>query len=640
MNTEYKCVTDLAGIREYIGESRLVAFDFETSPDEAYRTEEKAALDPARSHIVGCSFSVKEGTGIYVPIAHLVGTNMDRETFFPFLKEFLTDKSVIKVAHNIAFESAFAYAKGIVIQAPVYDTICASQMSLKNHYEFRKLNESGLKKLAEELFGEPLPSFSIVTDGKHFDELDANDAETVRYGSADSDFALRLYYRFNEWFDCYLPKHRTIVEEIESPTAVYCGLMKYNGVPVDKAFMLKCKEEAERKIAEIRREIHFIIGDVDIGGNCSTKAFQRYLYGDLGLPVVKATGTNRASMDDAAMMLLKEWCDKHRPELTGLFTLVQEYRKWGKIQSTYINGYLKYIHPVTGRIHPSLLQLGTDTGRFSCVAPNMQNQIAPGSDPIGVRSFVAARPGKVLIEADYSQVELRIAAYLSRDKTMLEAYANGEDIHAITTSGVFGIPIEEAKDKHHPDYKHRRTVAKSTMFGILYGIGAKGLCRNLRFHAGVKTTESDCGRYIEGIKNHYTGLRSWQEEAKRCVAIRTYSETEIGRRRYLPGILSKDFGMRTSAERMAMNSPVQGLAADCLKYGMAQLVETLRDKPHLRPILTVHDSLVFEVDEDKAAEAAALVKRCMEKRLIPDMPQLVAAVSAGRNYEAMEEGAV
>ena len=146
MNTEYKCVTTVDGIRDYIGGSSIVAFDFETAPDEAYREEDKAALDSARAHIVGCSFSVKEGTGIYVPIAHRVGTNIDEDAFFAFLTAFLMNTMTIKIAHNIAFESSMAYARGIVIQAPVYDTICASQMSLKSIYEFRKLNESGLKR--------------------------------------------------------------------------------------------------------------------------------------------------------------------------------------------------------------------------------------------------------------------------------------------------------------------------------------------------------------------------------------------------------------------------------------------------------------------------------------------------------------
>lgn len=341
MNTDYKCVTTVEGVRDYIGSSTIVAFDFETAPDDPYRNEDKAALDPAKAHIVGCSFSVEEGSGIYVPVVHRIGMNIDGDAFFAFLTAFLTNKNIIKIAHNIAYESAMAYARGIVIQAPVYDTICASQMSLKNIYEFRKLNESGLKRLVEELYGEPLPSFSSVTDGKHFDELDGNDAETVRYGAADSDFAFRLYHKFNAWFDRYLPKHRYIVENMESPTAVYLGIMKCNGIPVNLTLMQQRKAEAEAEMERIRKEIEFIIGDVNIGANCSTQAFKNYLYKYLGLPILKTTETNREATDDMTMTLLKEWCDINRPELSPLFALVQEYRKWGKIKSTYIDGYLK-----------------------------------------------------------------------------------------------------------------------------------------------------------------------------------------------------------------------------------------------------------------------------------------------------------
>ena len=235
MSTDYKCVTTVEGIKEYLGNAEVVAFDYETAPNDEYRSEERAALDPAKAHIVGCSFSVKAYTGIYVPVAHLAGENIDKESFMSFLRSFLSDRSRIKVAHNIAFESAISYASGMVTLPPVYDTICASQMSLKNTYDFRNLSDSGLKTLAKKLFDEPLPTFEAVTDGKSFDELDGHDPETVRYGCADSDFALRLYHRFNEWFDRFLPKHRFIVENIESPTAVYLGIMKTNGIPVDIA---------------------------------------------------------------------------------------------------------------------------------------------------------------------------------------------------------------------------------------------------------------------------------------------------------------------------------------------------------------------------------------------------------------------
>ena len=278
MEANYQCVTTVQGIRDYLGDAEIIAFDFETAPDEAYRAEEKAALDPARAHIVGCAFSAQERTGIYVPVAHKIGANIDRASFFLFLADFLTNPHITKVAHNIAFESSMAYAKGIVIQPPVYDTIAAAQMTLRSAYEFRKLNESGLKHLAGELLGESLPTFAETTGGKHFDELDAQDEETIRYGAADADFSLRLYHVFNDWFDRYLPRHRWIVEHMESSTAVYLGVMKNNGVPIDRSLMQRRKAESEMEMERIRQEITFLIGDVNIGANCSTADFKKYLF--------------------------------------------------------------------------------------------------------------------------------------------------------------------------------------------------------------------------------------------------------------------------------------------------------------------------------------------------------------------------
>ena len=638
MNTEYKCVTTVDGIRDYIGDSRLVAFDFETAPDTPYREEEKAALDPAKAHIVGCSFSVKEGTGIYVPVAHLTGANIDHVSFFAFLAAFLTDRSLIKIAHNIAFESSFAYASGIVIQVPVYDTICASQMSLKSIYAFRKLNESGLKRLAEELFGEPLPTFSSVTDGKHFDELDAQDEETVRYGSADSDFALRLYHKFNTWFDRFLPKHRYIVEEIESPTAVYLGIMKKNGIPVDIPLMQDRKAEAEAEMERIRKEIAFMIGDVNIGANCSTQAFKNYLYQDLGLPILKTTETNREAADDMTMTLLKEWCDANRPELSGLFSLVQEYRKWGKIKSTYIDGYLKHLNPVTGCIHPDLFALSTDTGRMNCRNPNAQNMPRKTNDPIGVRNFIKAPEGCLILSLDFSQIELRVGAFYCRDERMLDTYRRNGDIHAATTSVIFGVSYEEAQDKHSENYKEHRTIAKNVNFGTFYGLFPRGLQKTLKFKAGVEKSVSECEEILFNLKHGYKSLTAWQEETKAEVARRMYSETWLGRRRYLPGIASENWGQKSFAERCSLNTPIQGTAADILKLAITRILAGLPEREWLKPILQIHDELTFIIPEDRLSEAVAFIRACMEEKPFPefDLP-LIAEASAGPTFGMMEE---
>ena len=634
----YRLVTTLQELRAYLAGAAVVAFDFETSPDEGYREDAKAALDPAKSHIVGVSFSVEEGTGVYVPVAHRVGTNIDRDAFIGYLTAFLTDTTVTKVAHNIAFESSMAYAMGIVIRAPVYDTICAAQMSLKNDYAFRRLQESGLKRLAEELFGEPLPSFSAVTNSRHFDELDARDKETIRYGSADADFALRLYHAFNDWFERYLPKHRRIVEEIESPTAVYLGIMKTNGIPIDLPLMQKRKAEAEVEMERIRREIEFLIGDVNIGANCSTQAFKRYLYTDLGLPVLKTTESNREAADDMTMILLKEWCDENRPELSGLFTLVQEYRKWGKIKSTYIDGYLKYINPVTGCLHPDLFALSTDTGRMNSCNPNCQNMPRKANDPIGVRNFIQAPDGCLILSLDFSQIELRVGSFYCRDEKMLETYRNGGDIHAQTTSVLFGVSYEEAQDKHSANYKEHRTIAKNVNFGTFYGLFPRGLQRTLKFKAGIEKSVSECEEILESLKRGYKGLTTWQAETKAIAAKRMYSETWLGRRRYLPGIASDDWGKKSFAERCALNTPIQGTAADILKLAITRILTGLSEREWLRPILQIHDELTFIIPVDRLSEAVAFVRQCMEEKPFPefDLP-LIAEASAGPTFGTMEE---
>ena len=635
---DYTLVTTVQGIHEYIGGSHVVAFDFETSPDDAYRDDAKAALDPARSHIVGCSFSVAEHTGIYVPVAHLTGPNINSKAFFKFLEEFLSSTSILKIAHNISFESQMAYHLGIVIQAPVYDTICASQLSLKSNYEFRKLSDSGLKRLAAELCGEPLPSFADVTAGRHFDELDPNDYEAVRYGAADSDFALRLYHIFNKWFNRFLPRHRYLVEEIESPTAVYLGIMHHNGVPVDLPLMMDRKHEAESEMERIRKEIKGIIGDVDIGSNCSTQAFKNYLYNDLGLPVLKTTETNREAADDMTMQMLKEWCDANKPELSPLFTLVQEYRKWGKIMSTYIVGYLKHLNPVTGCIHPDMFALSTDTGRMNCRNPNCQNMPRKTNDPIGVRSFIKAPEGQLILSLDYSQIELRVGSFYCRDEVMLDTYRNNGDIHAATTSVIFGVTYEEAQDKHRADYKEQRTIAKNVNFGTFYGLFARGLQRTLKFKAGVDKSIEECQEILDNLRDGYPGLARWQTETKAIAAKKMYTETWLGRRRYLPNIRSDDWGQKSFAERCALNTPIQGTAADILKLGITRILRGLPDRPWLKPILQIHDELTFLIPAERLEDAVTFIRECMEQKPFPefDLPLIVEA-SVGRTFGNMDE---
>ena len=641
----YKCITALGELRTYLSEATLVAFDFETAPDKAYLGEERAALDAHKSHIAGISFSVSEGSGVYIPLTHKLGTNAkDQESLWQWLKDaFFQNTHIIKVAHNLNFESMFLYARNIVVQAPVYDTIAAAQMTLKNNTSFRTLGDSGLKTLVPELLDAELPSFADVTDGRAFDELDPQDAETIRYACADSDYALRLYHLFNNWFDRYLPKHRFVVEQIESPTAVYVGIMKYNGLLVDQDLMAAKCTEAENLLTKIREDISFIIGDINIGANASTAAFKKYLYEDLKLPVFKVTAKYQEAMDDEALVLLSEWCEENRPELVSLFKLVQDYRRTGKIKSTYIKGYADYINSATGRIHPDLFPLGTETGRFAARKPNLQNMPRAGTDNTGVRDFFVASNGNVLLSLDFSQIELRVGAFYCRDEKMLETYRTGGDIHAQTTSVIYHIPFEQAVDKDAPDYKERRTIAKNCNFGTFFGLFPKGLQKTLKFKAGLSTSLSECESIIANLKAGYPALTRWQNETKERASFRRYTETWHGRRRYLPNIVSQDWGKKSFAERCALNTPIQGTAADILKLALGGIITGLPERPWLKPLLQIHDELVFELPKERVAEALDFIRLCMEQQPflefdVPIVAEAAAGVSFGQMKEMEEQG--
>lgn len=637
---DYRCVVDIKEIQDYIDNKQLIAFDFETSPTDRFRDCDKAALDPSKAVITGISLSASQGSGIYIPLRHRNGANAENpQEILDYLRtSVFENKEIIKIAHNLSFEAMFLYHLGIIVQTPCYDTMAASQLTLKSNTEFRNLSDSGLKTLVSELYGIELPSFEEVTGDRHFNELDPQDGETIHYACADSDFALRLYHTFNTWFDRFLPKHRYIVEELESPTAVYVGIMKHNGLLMDKELMLSKQKEAEKKLAEIKEEITFFIGDVDIGENAGTAAFKNYLYKDLQLPVLKTTAKYKEAADDEAMILLSDWCWENRPELVNLFELVQEYRKWGKLKSTYIDGYLDYINSETGRIHPDLFPLGTDTGRFACRNPNLQNCPRKDNDPVGIRSFIKASEGNVLLSLDLSQIELRVGAFFCRDDKMLETYRTGGDIHGQTTNVIYKISFEQAIDKNAEQYKERRTIAKNCNFGTFFGLFPKGLQKTLKFKAGLNTTLSECEQIISNLKLGYPMLTTWQDDVKKKAALQKYTETYLGRRRYLPNINSYDWGKKSFAQRCALNTPIQGTAADILKLAIVRILTKLSELEWLKPLLQIHDELVFEVPHKKVTEAVRFIKDCME--VVPfegfDVP-ILAEAEVGENFGDMNE---
>jgi DNA polymerase-1 len=637
---DYKCVTTVADLFAYLGSAKVIAFDFETAPLGKYRQDDKAALDPHKSIITGISFSRDEGSAVYVPLYHKQGENLSKPNdLIVILKDtFFENPDIVKVAHNLAFEVMFLYAQGIVLCEPCYDTMAAAQLTLKSQFEFRGLTDCGLKSLATNIFGADMPDFLAVTGGRHFDELHPQDSETIRYACADSDYTLRLYHRCNKWFEDYLPEHRFIAEKVESPTSIYCGMMKYNGIPIDEDLMREKQIRAEETISDLKRQIDALTGGVNLGANASTKAFKDYLYKDLGLPVLRITEKRAEAADDQALMMLRTWCQDNRPELVRLFDLIQEYRKWSKIKSTYIDGYLRYINSATGKIHPDFLPLGTDTGRFSGRNPNLQNCPRKDSDPIGVRSFIKADPGNVILSLDFSQIELRVGAFYCRDASMLETYKRDGDIHAQTTAVIFHIPLFEAADKSGKNYKKMRTIAKNCNFGVFYGLFPKGLHNTLTYKGGLSVSLPKCEEIIRNLKNGYPELTRWQKRVVETAEIMGFTKSYLGRRRYIMGIRSIDWGKRAFAQRCALNTPIQGTAADILKLVCGRMLPGLTMRPWLRPLMQIHDELVFEVPEEKLMDAIVFIKGCMEQKPFEDFDvPIVAEASVGPDFGKLKD---
>lgn len=250
------------------------------------------------------------------------------------------------------------------------------------------------------------------------------------------------------------------------------------------------------------------------------------------------------------------------------------------------------------------------------------------NDPIGVRNFIKAPAGHLILSLDFSQIELRVGAFYCRDQKMLDTYRNNGDIHAATTSVIFGVSYEEAQDKHSANYKEHRTIAKNVNFGTFYGLFPRGLQKTLKFKAGVEKSVSECEEILFNLKHGYKGLTSWQEETKADAARRMYSETWLGRRRYLPNITSDNWSQKSFAERCALNTPIQGTAADILKLAIARILMRLPEREWLKPILQIHDELTFIIPEDKLPEAVTFIRTCMEEKPFPefDLP-LIAETS-------------
>ena len=631
LTKNYKVCRDLNELAAYINNSDAVAFDFETAPLDRYRDDSKSSLDAHRSDIVGISFSIKVGSAVYVPLRHRVGQNFTgQDKLWEYLRALFTSDSVVKIAHNLSFEAMFLYAKGIVVTEPCYDTFAAAQMTIKNGCQFMAPSDCGLKTLYPHM-----THFADVTAGRFFDELDPDDDATVEYACADSDYALRLYHTCNDWFSREIPAHREVVERLESPTAVYCGVIKYNGVPIDVDALHSLKKSLTAEIGALNQRIDTFTNGINIGANASSAALKRFLFETLGLPVFSATDKGTPKLDDGAITDLKEYCiNNSRQDVYDFLCDIEKLRKLSKTLSSYIDGYIEYTNPATGRIHPNMMPLGAATGRFSSSSPNLQNMPRTGNDPAGVRNLIKAPDSHKLLSVDFSQIELRVGAFYCRDKKMLGIYRKDGDIHTLTEQIIFGAEDSGDESKHTSEH---RVIAKRCNFGVFYGLYPKGLMSALKYQAGLKDiTLKKCDEIIKNLKAGYPGIVRWQGEVTLKARLDGFVETHAGRRRYLPDINSDDWSEQSHAERQALNTPIQGTAADIMKGAMARIVSGLGGREWLKPILQIHDELVFIVPDEHIDEAVRFIKECMEQKPYPDFDvPLRADAEVGQSFGAL-----
>ncbi len=593
----------LRDLAEQLQKAARLAVDVETSSTDAMTAE-----------LVGIALSDQPGRGYYVPVGHssAAARNVRLAAVRKALGPILAAPAIPKCAHNGKFDLMVLQNHGLDLSPLVFDTMIAEWLV---DPASRNL---GLKNLAwARLRVDMTPITDLIGSGKGQMSMAAVGVEQVApYAAADADITLRLVSALE-------PELRArelwrLFDEVEMPLVPVLARMEQNGVALDVALLAEMSWELAQRLGELEKEIYAWVGyEFNIN---STQQLSDALFGKLGLPTNGLRKTTSGSYS-TAVDTLEALKDKH-----PVVNLILEHRQLSKIKSTYVDALPKLVNPKTGRVHTSYNQTGTVTGRLSSSDPNLQN--IPIRTDVGrrVRNAFIAEPGWALIKADYSQVELRILAHVSQDPAMLEAFARGEDIHATTAAAVYGVPLSEVTPE-------LRRVAKTANFAVTYGVTGYGLAQS----TGMAQEEAE--QFIRNYFARFPKVKEYLDRTKKTAAERGWVETLLGRRRYFPELKSTapmHAQARAAAERMAINMPIQGTAADIIKIAMVRLQKAL-DERGLRAklILQVHDELVLEAPEAELEETSALVKSTMEGALQLDAP-LKVDIKHGRNWGEME----
>ena len=568
---------------------------------------ETTSIDAQQAELVGISFAIESGEAAYVPLAHSyegAPQQLDLSWVTNELKPVFEDPEIAKIGQNLKYDISVLANYDVQVKGVAFDTMLQSYVldSVANRHDMDTLSQMHLGH-------KPVPFTEVAGKGKSqvtFDKVDIDKAS--HYAAEDADITLRLHHALMPKLS-QQPRLHQIYTELEIPLVTVLSSIESNGVLIDDTMLLQQSQELSAQMQSLETQAYDLAGsEFNIA---SPKQIQEVLYDKMGLPVLKKTPKGAPS---TAEDVLQELAMEHE-----LPQLILAHRSVGKLKSTYTDKLPMMINPRTSRVHTSYHQAVAATGRLSSSDPNLQNIPIRTAEGRRIREAFIAPEGRKILAADYSQIELRIMAHLSADKALVHAFENDLDVHRATASEIFDVALEDVSDQ-------QRRHSKAVNFGLIYGMSAFGLAKQLRIE------RKRAQNYIDQYFAQYPGVKDYMENTREFAREHGYVETVFGRRLYLPDINAKNHNMRQYAERTAINAPMQGTAADIIKMAMIEVQEFLQSSDcGSKMIMQVHDELVFEVDEKAVEKMTQIFCQKMQNVAKLNVPILVDA-GAGENW--------
>ena len=580
---------------EKLKQAKLFALDTETDN-----------LDYMAANLVGISFALENGEAAYLPLQlDYLGApkTLEKTTALALLKPILENPAIQKVGQNFKYDLTIFARNGIDVQGVAFDTMLES-------YVLNSTGRHNMDELAKRYLGHQTISFEEIA-GKGKNQLTFNQIpleKAAEYAAEDADVTMKLQQVLWEKLSKE-PTLEKLFKEMELPLLGVLSRMERRGVLIDSDALFLQSNEIANRLSELEEQAYVLAGQPF--NLASTKQLQEILFDKLGLPVIQKTPKGAPSTNEE---VLEELAFSHE-----LPKVLVEHRGLSKLKSTYTDKLPQMVNPQTGRVHTSYHQAVTATGRLSSSDPNLQNIPIRNEEGRRIRQAFIAREGFTVVAADYSQIELRIMAHLSQDQGLINAFTQGKDIHRSTAAEIFGVALDEVTSE-------QRRNAKAINFGLIYGMSAFGLSRQL----GIG--RADAQSYMDLYFKRYPGVQTFMHDIREKAKAQGYVETLFGRRLYLPDINSSNGMRRKAAERVAINAPMQGTAADIIKRAMIQLDQKLQNDPDIAMIMQVHDELVFEVRSEKVAFYSELIKTQMESAADLVVP-LIVEVGQGTNWD-------